>query len=270
MARELFWDPVVYAVGLEFPEAPVWHDGDLWVSDVSAGGVHRISAAGGREVFLAERRGIGGLVPRSDGGLIASGRNLISVIDSEVIRDRPEFARGLNDLGTDGEGALLVGVLTFRPALGESATPGHVARLTRAGDNWTWRSGSRWPNGITQTPDGSIYYADFATGSLNRAGPDMGPVLVSTTGHLDGIAADCRGRIWAATGPGGTVECWDLHAATARSYPVPAAFVSSVCFGGRDLDRLFITVSGYAGSSTGAVLSCRVPDPGQPVTPAEV
>lgn len=264
------WNPLPYVLGLEFPEAPVWHDGTLWVSDVSAGGVHRVAPDDSRQVFLADRRGIGGLVPRCDGGLIASGRDLVDVTRGSVVRDRPEFAAGLNDLGTDSEGAVLAGVLTFRPARGEPPTPGHVARLTPTGDEWTWISGPAWPNGIAQTPDGSVYYADFATGSLCRAIPDGAPVATSPGGHLDGIAADSHGRIWAATGPGGTVECWDLAGPTVTVHPVPASFVSSVCFGGPHLDQLFITVAGYAGTSAGAVLSCRVPIPGHPVTPAAI
>lgn len=264
------WDPVSYARGFAFPEAPVWHDGDLWVSDVSAGGVHRIRADGTREVFLPERRGIGGLVPRAGGGLLASGRDLVSVTDAELVRHRPEHARGLNDLGTDDRGALLAGVLTFRPARGERATPGHLARLTRSADDWTWLSGPTWPNGITQTPDRSIYFADFATGALYPAKPGLNPLVVSPTGHMDGIAADSLGRIWAATGPGRSIECWDLATGAATSYPVPASFVSSLCFGGRDLDRLFVTVSGYEGGSGGAVLTCRLPIAGHPVTPADL
>lgn len=270
--------PRVWATGLVFPEAPTWHDDALWVTDVAAGGVHRLTGAEGRESYLTDRKGMGGLVPSRDGDLIASGRDLVRVRDGAVVRGRPAGSTGLNDLGTTDSGDLLVGVLTFRPARGEVPSPGAVARLSRARDDWTWWEGPAWPNGIVTTSDGGTVVAEFSEGRLWRRAPDGSfgaqspawvPGAASPAGHLDGIAVDRAGRIWAATGPGRCVECWSPTGELIASFPVPAAFVSSVCFGGRDLATLFVTVAGYEGHA-GVVLCAPAASPGCEVTPADI
>lgn len=270
--------PRVWASQLTFPEAPVWHQEALWVTDVSAGGVHRLPAAGPRRTFLADRKGMGGLVVTRDGDLVASGRDLVTVSDGRVVRERPVGSTGLNDMTASQSGDLFVGVLTFRPALGEPSAPGAVARLSKESDEWWWWSGPHWPNGIAAMGDGDLVMADFATGDLwrcegvdERAGGARDPVTIarSPTGHADGLALDREGRIWVATGPGGTVECRAPSGELLGVFPVGAAFVSSVCFGGPHWDTLFITAAGHPDLG-GVVLAVPAPDPGLPTPSADL
>lgn len=271
--------PQVWASGLTFPEAPTWHRNALWVTDVAEGGVHRFDEGGvPAATYLSDRKGMGGLIPTRDGDLLASGRDLVRVSDGHVVRRRPAGTTGLNDMGTSSAGELFVGVLTFRPVRGEPPRPGAVARLSKDGDDWEWWTGPEWPNGIAATPDGGLVLAEFSHGQLwQSAPPDADavrspswvPVAASPTGHVDGLAVDRSGRIWVATGPGGGIEYRGADGELIGTYPLEAAFVSSVCFGGPDLGTLFITASGYRDLG-GVVLAAAAPSPGLPVTPADL
>lgn len=86
---------------------------------------------------------------------------------------------------------------------------------------------------------------------------------------MDGLALDRSGRTWVATGPGGGIECRGVGGELIGTYPVDAAFVSSVCFGGPELRTLFITVSGYRDLG-GVVLAAAAPEPGLPLQPADI
>ena len=54
----------LYATGVVLPEAPTWFDGALWVSDVLAGGVIRLSGNGD----VDDRRLLGASRHRRHGG----------------------------------------------------------------------------------------------------------------------------------------------------------------------------------------------------------
>lgn len=263
MTAEFRWG--VSPIGLAFPEGPTWFDGSLWVADVAGGGVHRLTASlEVAESFLLDRRGIGGLAVTLAGELVASGRDLVEVRSGTVVRPRPAFGTGLNDLGTDRDGALYVGVLTFRPTRQDVPTPGAVGRLADDGDDWRWWEGPTWPNGIAADADGSLIVADFSTGQLWQAGLPGGPRVVATspTGHADGIAIDAVGQMWVATGPGASIECWSAAGDLVASHPIAADFVSSVCFGGPDLTHLYVTA---VSAGVGVVLTAETEIPGEPV-----
>ena len=200
----------LYATGIVFPEAPTWFDGALWVSDVLAGGVIRLSGNGDvDDRRLLGRRGIGGMVATADGRLLATGRDLVDSVTGDVITPRPEHSRGLNDVGTTLTGDLLVGVLNYRPLVGDDPLPGSVGRLIAGRQpEWTWWTGVTWPNGIGSLTDGTIVIADYATGTLVGRRPDASSSMLaaSQSGHYDGLCIDDHDGLWLATGPGGAIE----------------------------------------------------------------
>lgn len=269
-------EPMLVASGFGLPEAPVWFDDRLWCSDVLAGGVHVMAwppaeqgatgtvAGAFRDVLLPGRKGIGGMVLR-EGRLVATGRDLVDATNGETLVNRPAWATGLNDLELAPDGSLLVGVLTFRPFAGETAEPGYVARIfpaEPARNDWQWREGVRWPNGIAATADGTFFVADFADGRLLRGtllSRGLEQVAVSPSGAYDGMDIDDRGRLWLATGPGASVECRSQSGGLLHTIALPAQFASSVCVGGRNRDTLFITTSASTSTGDGAVFACPLP-----------
>ena len=265
----------VFATGFEFPEGPTWHDGSLWVSDVIAGGVMRIGTRGEVvERHLDGRRGIGGLLSTLAGRLLATGAHLVDVETGGIVVERPPQSTGFNDIGVDADGAVLVGVLTYRPLAGDAPTAGSVARLDGERMDWDWLHPITWPNGIGTLHGGKTVIADFYAGALWSTGPGGEPPTVlcrSGSGHYDGLCIDDDDHIWVATGPGGTIEQRDRAGRLLDEITVPADFVTSVCFSGSDPRTLLATVSGCsAADGGGAVLAIPTRSAGHPPAPARL
>jgi gluconolactonase len=223
----------VIADGFVLAEAPVaGPEGELYVSDVIAGGVHRIDADGTRSEVLPRRRGIGGMALAAAGELVVTGRSVLCG-ERELLGEQPGVT-GFNDLGVLPDGTLLVGALRFHPARGEPPVPGAVF----AGAQRIDTPGIRWPNGIGVSPDGSTsYVADFADGTVH-AGPLHGPWepwARAPRGSCDGLAVDAEGGVWVALGPGAAVARFAPDGSVDELLELEADFVSSVCFAGGEL-----------------------------------
>src|SRR6202011_3396119 len=106
--------------------------GNLYVTDLRAGGVHRLRPDGGVDVLVPTRTGAGGTCLHADGGIVVSApdishlrrghaRVLLSLDDVEVRSGAR--AAGFNDICADDAGRILAGVLRVddggRPVPGE-------------------------------------------------------------------------------------------------------------------------------------------------------
>jgi sugar lactone lactonase YvrE len=261
------------ASGFSLLEGPtVDGEGGVYFSDVLNGGVYRW-AAGGVEQVLSKRRGIGGIVLHADGGLIVTGRDVSHVRDGE---SRTLLAldgvTGFNDLATADDGSVYVGALRFHPFKGETPAPGEIWRIGPAGEAAPAGGGVLWANGIGFAPDGRVAYgSDYARrcvlawdvgddGSLSNART----FAEMPAGSADGLAVDVEGGVWVATGDAATIARFSPDGSRDRELEVPAAFVSSLCFGGEDMSDVYIT------TGDGKLLRDRVDVPGLTLTPASI
>jgi sugar lactone lactonase YvrE len=226
-------------------------NGGILYSDVLGGGVYRVPVAGDREpeTVLAKRRGIGGLVPHRDGGIVVSGRTIAHVgADPDEQRELLELdgVAGFNDVATDSAGRLLTGALRFRPFAGESPVPTEVWRVTAPGVAEIAATGLDWPNGIAVAPgDAAIYVSDTANGVVRvfAAGSTDGDVFARvSSGAVDGLALDEEGGLWVALGDGGMAR-FEADGSLDGFLDIPSGFVSSVCFGGADRRDLYLTTA---------------------------
>ncbi|MDQ3739726.1 MAG: SMP-30/gluconolactonase/LRE family protein [Actinomycetota bacterium] len=258
----------VVAQGFGLAEAPVWDGSQLLFSDVVFGGVKRIAPDGRVEEVLQKRRGVGGMAMHADGSLLVGGRDVLAIRpdgeQSELLGRHPGFA-GYNDMGTLADGTLVVGALRFNPMEGGAPEPGAIV-LMRPGDehpDTTELPIVTWPNGIACAPDGETFYlADFADGRIWRDAHEAW--ARSPSEQADGLAVDAEGGVWVALGSGAAVGRFTEDGELERTIEVPGAdFVSSVCFGGEDLQDLYVT-------SRTAVLRARCDVAGLPVPPARV
>lgn len=278
------------AQGYGLVEGPVWQPGaGLLFSDVLGGGVFRLDDRGRVTTVFEHRRGIGGMALHESGGLIVSGRNVsfkpfdggatVTVLD----RDPEAGNVGYNDLTTDSAGRVYVGSLGSSPVFADGREPA-------AGDLWLIDLDGRarivardvaLTNGLGFSPDGRVlYHSDSAVRTVWKypveASGDLGPreVFVRTeTGVPDGLAVATNGTVWVALAGGGHgVAVYDAEGAAVDFLRIPEPMCTSVCFGGDDLQDLYV-VSGSEGSGSdagGSVHRTRVPVAGCAVTPARV
>lgn len=101
------------------------------------------------------------------------------------------------------------------------------------------------PNGIIGTADGKLLYvADIGANRtyryrINTDGTLADKQLFAEQGS-DGMTLDAEGNLY-LTGRGVTV--YDKHGTKIEHIDVPVGWTANVCFGGPDLDFLFITAS---------------------------
>lgn len=103
------------------------------------------------------------------------------------------------------------------------------------------------PNGIVGTPDGKLLYvADIKANKtyvydIQQDGSLTNKRLFAPLGS-DGMTIDREGNIY-LTGRGVTV--FNSRGERIEHIPVKAGWTANVCFGGKDMDILFITASEY-------------------------
>lgn len=116
-------------------------------------------------------------------------------------------------------------------------------------------------NGPTFSPDNrKLYFSDtvghrILSYDLDRNGMISGRrvffTFANNDGMPDGLAVDSVGNVWCALYGGGKVVCIDVRGTLRRSLYLPATFVTSLCFGGPELNTLCVT-TGWNGSTTEA------------------
>jgi len=200
--------------GLSFTEAPRWHDGRLWISDMYT---HRVLAIGldGNVETMAE-------VPQQPSGMgwLPDGRLLVvSMRDRRILRREPDgtleehadlFALApwhLNDMVVDAQGRAYVGNAGFDFMSGADVTLTHVIRVDPDGSVTVVADGLGCPNGMVITPDGATLVV--AESLCSR--------LTAFTIDADGALADRR--TWAAFGEPPSTQ--GLAEALAQAEAVP-------------------------------------------------
>jgi sugar lactone lactonase YvrE len=202
--------------GLEFPEAPRWHDGMVWFSDMQAHCVMRVDleAVGrGPETVLTltdEPSGLGWL---PDGRLL-----VVSMQERKLLRREPSgelvevadlsrFASAnCNDMLVDSTGRAYVGNFGFHPDR-EDPKGAILCRVDPDGTVTPVADGLEFPNGTVVTPDGSTMivaesYAHRLTAFTVARDGSLGDrrVFAQLGGAApDGICLDVDGAVWAAS-----------------------------------------------------------------------
>jgi sugar lactone lactonase YvrE len=135
-------------------------------------------------------------------------------------------------------------------------------------------------NGIGWSPDTRIMYLTDSKECViyrydfnKKAGTIRNQTVLvrdaERTGAPDGLAVDSDGNLWSARWGAGAVICYDPKGHERARIEIPAVQVCSCCFGGDDLDILYITTARYglanSGPLDGALFACdragRGPEP---------
>jgi len=270
------------AWGYDLAEAPrVDGAGNLWFSDAMGGGVHRRSPEGIVETIIPKRRGVGGLLPHADGGVVVSGRDVVHVRAGESrVLLRVDGVLGFNDMTTDARGRVYVGSLRSSAAESGPRVPGELWRIDADGSATALYGDVAFCNGVGFSPDGqTIYHSNYSQGhvlahDLDDEGRATRRRVFATLprGNPDGLAVDERGRVWVAMGPAGALARFTAGGALDAVVAVPASFVTSLCFGGADRRELYVTTADNTEDPDrrGTIFRSRSDVPGCPVAPARV
>ena len=252
---------VVHAAEAGLGEGCVWspvEDLLVWV-DIIGQSVHRFDHASGQPVGVWRyAESVGNAEPRAGGGLALGLGNTVTLTDRVgaietviALPGEPESNRA-NDGAVDPRGRLFQGTMSNT----EPGTP--VAALHRVdGDGTTQRvlADVMISNGMGWSPDQStMYYIDTLTFRVDRFDydPDTGeiegrrPFLTfdGSTGGPDGMTMDAEGCLWVAMFGGYHVQRFSPEGERLETVVTPGApQTTCCCFGGPDLDTLYITTA---------------------------
>ncbi len=235
-------------------ENPLWDERRRCVywCDIPTGRVFRFDHDTGAHEQIYSGETVGGFTIQEDGSLLLFRVRDIALLtdDGQVTSLIPFSDAGVprfNDVIATPTGEVLAGTM------GEGLLGG-LYRVTRDRVVTNLWRGTDCSNGMAFTPDRQTFYwtnsttrqifeypYDDATGAIGSPRP-----LVSINpgeGNLDGLALDNHGRLYSARWDGGGVFIYDPHGSYIDTIPVPVAKATSCCFGGPNLDELYVTTS---------------------------
>jgi sugar lactone lactonase YvrE len=241
----------------ELAESPVWDDRTgrlVWV-DLLGGIVHLTDIAIGADVAIPVGQIVGAVALCEDGRLVIAIEDGFARLDPsrghvEVIAPVTAGDAGLrmNDGKVDPSGRFWAGSM----AIDERAGAGTLYRLDPDRSVTPVVGGLTIPNGLDWSADRrTIYYIDTTTSRVDRFDYDDATGTVSgrapvvaiepSRGYPDGMTLDAEGFLWVALFDGWGVHRYAPDGRLDRRIEVPAAQCTSVTFGGRDYDELYIT-----------------------------
>jgi sugar lactone lactonase YvrE len=266
--------------GLGFPEAPRWHQGRLWFSDMGERVVRAVDLDGtAHEVVRVASRPSGlGWLP--DGSLL-----VVSMIDQRVLRvsssetvahaDLSRFARSAcNDMVVDADGNAYVGDMGFDLLVSPlEPKPASLVLIRRDGSANVAASDLSFPNGMVISPDGRMLIVAETFGRRLTAFEVASDATLShrrvfaklSNRAPDGICLDRAGAVWVADAVGkACVRVQDGGAVTDVISTDRGCYACAL--GGTDGRTLFLCLAdGYDPSSmalrTGSIETVRVDVP---------
>jgi len=249
----------LFDLTMQLGEGPLWDKKEqalYWV-DIPEGRVWRHGFADHGHATVALDESVGMCALARDGGLVAALEDSIvlvkdgarHVLAGNVEQDKPN--NRFNDGKCDAKGRLLAGTMDRDGKKGQ----GSLYVLEEGRELRKLAGDITVSNGIGWSPDNkAMYYADTPSGFLWRYDYDLETgnianrtALIDYTkeeGNFDGLCVDSEGMLWVAHWGGFQISRWDPE--TGRKIgkvEVPAPLVTSCCFGGQELDTLYITTA---------------------------
>ena len=241
-------------------EGPAWDAASarlLWV-DMMAERLH-MTTPGGEDEVVAYRQLVCVAVPRASGGLaLALGDGFwlqdhdgtlrqVSAIEQP---DPPVGAVRMNDGKCDPAGRFWAGSMAYdaRPGAGSlyrldpDGETHEILREVTISNGLAWMPDVRTMLFIdTPTQRVDAFDMDPTTGAISNRRPLV--EIPAAAGMPDGMTIDDEGCLWVALWEGGAVHRYTPEGRLDTVIDLPCTNVTSCCFGGADLDDLYITTS---------------------------
>ncbi len=221
--------------------------GEMFFSDPAANRIYRVALDGKVTTFAENTNGVNGMMFGPDGRLYGGATRSRQIVAYDASGALQVIASDVlvNDLAVNVKGDLY---FTDSPAK-------KVWFIPKGGTPRLVDEGIEYPNGVLFSPDQTLLYVSDYAGQLSWAfqiRPDGSLAYkqryfyahmpdAATRSSSDGMTVDANGNVYIATALG--VQVFDQIGKCHAIIPAPAAgSLSSVKFGGADLDELFITV----------------------------
>ncbi|HEY6916674.1 MAG TPA: SMP-30/gluconolactonase/LRE family protein [Allosphingosinicella sp.] len=236
-------------------EGPVWvvREQALYWVDIKGSRLFRLSEHGGVTSWDMPEP-VCSLAPRAAGGFIAGTRRGFAFVEPEnglferlgdleahLPRNR------MNDGKVDRQGRFWAGTMDDA----EEEATGSLYRLHADLNPHRIDEGYLVTNGPAFSPDGRIlYHTDSARRTIYAFDLDEHGEVANKRvlarfgeehGHPDGMTVDAEGAIWAGFWDGWCVRRLSSDGEMLRTLRLPVQRPTSCAFGGKDLDRLYVT-----------------------------
>lgn len=240
-------------------EGPIWDEPTqcLWWADSFEGKLFRKAYDEDRVRAWDVREKVGSFALTADGdGAVVALQSGFYRFDFEkdelVLVFNPEAdlpGNRLNDGKVDSRGRFVVGSMDML----EEVASGRLYSWDPAGELSVLDEGIICSNGPCWSPDEkTFYFADTWTGDIWAYDYDLSTGAVanrrvfaqvdqSDGGACDGMTVDAEGFVWQAHVYGGKLNRYDPDGKLERVIEMPVKKVTSLAFGGPDLDELFVT-----------------------------
>jgi D-xylonolactonase len=240
-------------------EGPHWDEREqaLWWTDIDGKRFYRYRWREERREQVEEGFTINGFCLQERGGFLTTSSEgawlwrpgekpflLASEAEGEECR--------LNDCLADPEGRVYSGSYHLNPD--GTSSPSFLFRIDTDGSVHVADEGICFSNGLAFSPDcGTLYFTDIAARCVYAYDwrPRDGALsnrrvfvrIDRCEGMPDGLTVDADGFLWIAHWFGGCVTRYDPEGKRERKVELPATQISSLTFGGPDLDEIYVTTA---------------------------
>ncbi len=248
----------LWAAGATLGEGPLWspREAALYWVDIKAPALHRYRLEDGDKTSWAMPEPLGWVIERANGeGLVAGFKDrgfaflTPGTMTPEVIgHPEPDYPDNrFNDAKADAAGRIWAGTMDDN----EREARGSLYRLDPDLDWHRVDKGYVVTNGPAFSPDeATLYHTDTFEGTIYAFDVSNGGKLKNKRvfvtipegdGYPDGMTCDAEGHLWVAHWGGWRITRFTPDGQVERVIEMPVSQVTSVAFGGPELDRLFVT-----------------------------
>lgn len=250
--------PVITAatdIRCELAENPLWRDTAKCVywTDIPPGKIFRLNLPTNQSECIYRGEPVGGFTLQENGGLLLFRVNDIALLKSDgavqLVRTfEDEGMARFNDVCADPAGRVFAGTI------GKTAESGGLYRVDLDGTITKLFSGTGCANGMGFSPSLEIFYWTCSTmRQIFQFDFDLTSGVLSNRrafykatgeeGTPDGLAVDCEGCVWSARWGGNSIMRHAPGGEIIERMKFPEKNITSLCFGGENLNDLFVTAA---------------------------